>query len=66
MATENNLVSVREAATAEIKQHLDTIGTSYIKVGSCLNELRGDFEGQKTFWLMWSQNLASRRHNVTS
>lgn len=49
MTTENTLVSVREAATAEIKQHLDTIGTSYIKVGACLNELRGDFEGQKEF-----------------
>ena len=49
MTTENTLVSVREAATAEIKQHLDNIGTSYIKVGSCLNELRGDFEGQKDF-----------------
>ena len=49
MTTENILVSVREAATAEIKQHLDNIGTSYIKVGSCLNELRGDFEGQKEF-----------------
>lgn len=49
MTTESTLVSVREAATAEIKQHLDNIGTSYIKVGSCLNELRGDFEGQKDF-----------------
>lgn len=49
MTTENTLVSVREAATAEIKQHLDNIGTSYIKVGSLLNELRGDFEGQKDF-----------------
>ena len=49
MTTENILVSVREAATAEIKQHLDNIGTSYIRVGSCLNELRGDFEGQKDF-----------------
>lgn len=49
MTTENTLVSVREAATAEIKQHLDNIGTSYIKVGACLNELRGDFEGQKEF-----------------
>lgn len=49
MTTENPLVSVREAATAEIKQHLDNIGTSYIKVGACLNELRGDFEGQKDF-----------------
>lgn len=49
MTTENTLVSVREAATAEIKQHLDNIGTSYIKVGVCLNELRGDFEGQKEF-----------------
>lgn len=49
MTTENTLVSVREAATAEIKQHLDSIGTSYIKVGACLNELRGDFEGQKDF-----------------
>lgn len=49
MTTENTLVSVREAATAEIKQHLDNIGTSYIRVGSCLNELRGDFEGQKDF-----------------
>lgn len=49
MTTENALLSVREAATAEIKQHLDNIGTSYIKVGACLNELRGDFEGQKDF-----------------
>ena len=49
MTTENTLVSVREAATAEIKQHLDNIGTSYLKVGACLNELRGDFEGQKEF-----------------
>lgn len=49
MTTENTLVSVREAATAEIKQHLDNIGTSYLKVGACLNELRGDFEGQKDF-----------------
>lgn len=49
MTTENILLSVREAATAEIKQHLDNIGTSYIKVGACLNELRGDFEGQKEF-----------------
>ncbi len=49
MTTENTLISVREAATAEIKQHLDNIGTSYIKVGACLNELRGDFEGQKEF-----------------
>ncbi len=49
MTTENTLVSVRETATAEIKQHLDNIGTSYIKVGACLNELRGDFEGQKDF-----------------
>lgn len=49
MTTENILLSVREAATAEIKQHLDNIGTSYIKVGACLNELRGDFDGQKEF-----------------
>ncbi len=49
MTTENTLVSVREAATAEIKQHLDNIGTSYLRVGACLNELRGDFEGQKDF-----------------
>lgn len=49
MTTENILLSVREAATAEIKQHLDNIGTSYIKIGACLNELRGDFEGQKDF-----------------
>lgn len=49
MTTETILLSVREAATAEIKQHLDNIGTSYIKIGACLNELRGDFEGQKDF-----------------
>lgn len=49
MTTENIHLSVREAATAEIKQHLDSIGTSYIKIGACLNELRGDFEGQKDF-----------------
>ncbi|HBL6576681.1 TPA: hypothetical protein LR805_004803 [Salmonella enterica subsp. enterica serovar Typhimurium] len=49
MTTENTVVSVREAATAEIKVHLDTIGTAYLKVGSLLNELRGDFENQRDF-----------------
>lgn len=49
MTTENILLSVREAATAEIKAHLDTIGASYLKVGSLLNELRGDFESQREF-----------------
>lgn len=49
MTTENTLVSVREAATAEIKAHLETIGASYLKVGSLLNELRGDFENQRDF-----------------
>lgn len=49
MTTENIALSVREACTVEIKQHLDTIGASYLKVGACLNELRGDFEGQKEF-----------------
>lgn len=49
MTTENTLVSVREAATAEIKAHLETIGASYLKVGSLLNELRGDFENQREF-----------------
>lgn len=49
MTTENTLVSAREAATAEIKAHLETIGASYLKVGSLLNELRGDFENQREF-----------------
>lgn len=49
MTTENTLISVREAATAEIKAHLEAIGTSYLKVGSLLNELRGDFENQREF-----------------
>ena len=49
MTTENTLISVREAATAEIKAHLEAIGTSYLKVGSLLNELRGDFESQREF-----------------
>ncbi|HAE0644975.1 TPA_asm: hypothetical protein G2851_23405 [Salmonella enterica subsp. enterica serovar Enteritidis] len=49
MTTENIVVSVREAATIEIKAHLDTIGTAYLKVGSLLNELRGDFENQRDF-----------------
>ena len=49
MTTENILLSVREAATAEIKAHLETIGASYLKVGSLLNELRGDFENQREF-----------------
>lgn len=49
MTTENTLISVREAATAEIKVHLETIGASYLKVGSLLNELRGDFENQREF-----------------
>ena len=49
MTTENILLCVREAATAEIKAHLETIGASYLKVGSLLNELRGDFENQREF-----------------
>lgn len=49
MTAENTLVSVREAATAEIKAHLEAIGTSYLKVGYLLNELRGDFENQREF-----------------
>lgn len=49
MTTEKTLVSVRETATAEIKAHLETIGASYLKVGSLLNELRGDFENQREF-----------------
>lgn len=49
MTTENTLISVREAATAEIKAHLESIGASYLKVGSLLNELRGDFENQREF-----------------
>lgn len=49
MTTETTLVTVREAATAEIKAHLDTIGASYLKIGACLNELRADFDGQKEF-----------------
>lgn len=49
MTTENTLVSVREAATTEIKAHLETIGASYLKVGSLLNELRGDFDNQREF-----------------
>ena len=49
MTTESTLVSVREAATAEIKAHLEAIGTSYLKVGSLMNELRGDFENQREF-----------------
>lgn len=49
MTTETTLVSVREAATAEIKAHLETIGASYLKVGSLLNELRGDFDNQREF-----------------
>ena len=61
MTTENTLVSVREAATAEIKQHLDNIGTSYIKVGACLNELRGDFEGQKEFLAYVEAELAIKK-----
>ena len=49
MTTENTLVTVREAATAEIKKHLDNIGASYLRIGSCLNELKQDFDGQKEF-----------------
>lgn len=49
MTTENNIVSVREACTAEIKGYLDSIGASYVQIGHLLNELRGDFEGQKDF-----------------
>lgn len=42
-------VTIREQVTAEIKAHLDSIGSTYIKVGTCLNELREDFDGQKEF-----------------
>lgn len=42
-------VTIREQVTAEIKAHLDSIGSTYIKVGNCLNELREDFDGQKEF-----------------
>ena len=49
MTTENILVTVREAATAEIKKYLDNIGASYLRIGSCLNELKQDFDGQKEF-----------------
>lgn len=42
-------VTIREQVTAEIKTHLDSIGSTYIKVGSCLNELREDFDEQKEF-----------------
>lgn len=42
-------VTIREQVTAEIKAHLDSIGSAYIKVGNCLNELREDFDGQKEF-----------------
>lgn len=45
---------VREAVAREIRIILDDIGTSYIKVGSLLNEARADFEAQKDF-LAWAE-----------
>lgn len=48
------IVPVREAVAVEIHALLDTIGTAYLKVGSLLNEARGDFEAQKDF-LAWAE-----------
>lgn len=49
---ETSLVPVRDAVCTEIKSLLETIGTSYIKIGSLLNEARPDFEKQADF-LQW-------------
>lgn len=49
------LVPVREAVAVEIHTLLDNIGTSYLKVGSLLNEARADFEAQKEF-LAWAES----------
>lgn len=44
---------VRDLVAVEIRAHLDSIGTTYIKVGELLNEARADFENQKEF-LAWA------------
>lgn len=49
---ETKLVPVRVAVAAEIKELLESVGTSYIKVGALLNEARPDFEKQAEF-LEW-------------
>ena len=46
------ILTLRETVVVEIRQHLENIGATYIRVGSLLNEVRGDFEGQKDF-LAW-------------
>lgn len=46
-------VAVRESVAVEIKQLLENIGSSYIKVGALLNEAREDFNKQSEF-LSWA------------
>lgn len=50
--TTETLVTLRDNVAAEIKAHLDTVGTSYIKIGELLNEVRADFDKQSDF-LSW-------------
>lgn len=49
-----NMTPVRDQVAVEIRSLLEVIGTSYLKVGSLLNEARGDFEAQKEF-LGWAE-----------
>lgn len=52
MTTETTMLTLRETVLIEIRNHLDNIGTAYLRVGSLLNEARADFESQKEF-LAW-------------
>lgn len=48
------IVPVRESVAVEIHALLETIGDSYIKVGTLLTEAREDFDDQKSF-LSWAE-----------
>lgn len=49
------IVPVRESVAVEIHGLLESIGSSYLRIGSLLNEARADFEAQKEF-LAWAES----------
>lgn len=51
---EMTIEPVRVSVAREIRDLLDTVGTSYIKVGELLAEARADFDNQKDF-LAWAE-----------
>ena len=50
-----DMTPVRVQVAAEINALLDTIGSSYIKIGALLTEARSDFENQREF-LEWADD----------